>query len=74
MNTIKNLTNIGVDALKCLQRIVSYYDDPRVGNQWRGLPGMDEQAKCRHESTMFGEARALLLRYSELNTIDNDEV
>lgn len=50
------------EALDCLRRIVSYYDDPRVGNEWRGLPGMSEQAKCQHESTMFGEARALLLR------------
>jgi hypothetical protein len=49
------------EALDCLRRIVSYYDDPRVGNEWRGLPGMSEQAKCQHESTMFGEARALLL-------------
>jgi len=50
------------EALDCLRRIVSYYDDTRVGNEWRGLPGMSEQAKCQHESTMFGEARALLLR------------
>ena len=48
-------------AIDCLRRIVSYYDDPRVGNEWRGLPGMTEQAKCHHEATMFGEARALLL-------------
>ena len=49
-------------AIDCLRRIVSYYDDPRVGSEWRGLPGMSDQAKCRHEATMFGEARALLLR------------
>ena len=55
----------GIAALECLRRIVSYYDEPRVGNEWHGLPSMSDQAKCQHESTMFGEARALLLRFDD---------
>lgn len=47
-------------AMACLHRIVSYYDDPRCGKEYRGLPGLDIQAKAQHENTMFGEARALL--------------
>ena len=47
-------------AMDCLRRIVSYYDSPLVGNELRGFPSMEEQAKCQHELTMFGEARSIL--------------
>lgn len=48
------------DALfSALNRIVSYYDK----RDYR-FPTMDDQAKCEHENTMFGEARAVLRRCS----------
>ena len=47
-----------------LKRIVSYFDEPRVGLR---LPALEEQAKGQHENTMFGEARKLLKDYETAN-------
>ncbi len=43
-----------------LERIVSYYDK----RDFR-CPTMDDQAKGKHENTMFGEARKVLKEYEE---------
>ena len=56
------MPDINEELLEALERIVSYYDDPRCGNEARGLPGMEYQAKARHESTMFGAARAAIAK------------
>ena len=44
-----------------LERIVSYYDK----RDFR-FPTMDEQAKARHENTMFGEARKMIEEYKQI--------
>lgn len=48
------------DALRgALDRIVWYYDATQRNGR---LPSMHSQAECQHESTMFGEARAVLAK------------
>ena len=47
---------------QALKRIVSYYDDPRRDSRF---PSMGDQAKAKHENTMFGEARKLIEEYEE---------
>ena len=45
-----------------LERIVSYYDALERG--YSG-PSIDEQAKGKHENTMFGEARKVLKEFKK---------
>jgi len=47
---------------EALDRLVSYYD--ALDRGYRG-PSMDDQAKSKHENTMFGEARKVLKETTE---------
>lgn len=51
---------------EALDRIVSYYDALERG--FRG-PSMDDQAKSKHENTMFGEARKVLKQINEARIV-----
>ena len=53
-----------------LERIVSYYDVTERG--YRAM-SMDDQAKAKHENTMFGEARKVLKEIKELRIVTSSE-
>ena len=56
------MPDINEELLEALERIVSYYDDPRCGRSFGGLPGLDIQAKAQSEASMFGAARAAIAK------------
>lgn len=64
---IERLRAAEAEAVECLHRIVNYYDDPRCGSDYLGLPGLDMQAKAKSEATMFGAARVFLSKRHNMN-------